>query len=251
MGWAVPAFAHLPLIVGADGAKLSKRHGAQSVGEFAELGYLPEALRNYLARLGWGHGDDEIFSDEQAIAWFDLKDVVRAAAKLDLTKLAHINNYYIRRADDARLADLVLDVLRRRDVDLPPDDNARLVAAVPLVKDGAKTIVDLADMTMFALKTRPLTLDEKTKAALSPETRDLLGRLARDLAGETDWVASTLSVRLRRFADAEGVGLGRIGPALRGVLSGGAPAPDLAGALTALGREESLGRIEDALSRSG
>jgi glutamyl-tRNA synthetase len=251
MGWTTPAFAHLPLIVGPDGAKLSKRHGAQSVGEFAELGYLPEALRNYLARLGWGHGDEEIFSDEQAVAWFDLKDVVRAAARLDLTKLAHINNHYIRVADNGRLADLVLDVLGRRNVALPPGARSRLLAAIPTVKDGAKTIADLADLTEFSLKARPLELDQKTIDVLTPETRGLLERLARDFAEEASWETAPLGVRLRRFADAEGVGLGRIGPALRGVLSGGAPAPDLAGALTALGRDESLGRIEDALSRRG
>jgi glutamyl-tRNA synthetase len=249
LDWSPPAFAHLPMIHGPDGAKLSKRHGAQAVAEFADLGYLPEAMRNYLARLGWGHGDDEIFDDAQAIAWFDVADVVRAPARLDWNKLAHVNNHYIRVADDRRLAELVIDVLGRREIELPANAFARLVTAIPLVKEGARTIVDLADLTTFVLRTRPLALDDKTVAALSPETRDLLGRLGRDLAGEADWAPAGLSLRLRRFAEAEGVGLGRIGPALRGVLSGGAPAPDLAGALTALGREESLGRIQDALSR--
>jgi glutamyl-tRNA synthetase len=248
LDWPLPAFAHLPMIHGPDGAKLSKRHGAQAVTEFAELGYLPEAMRNYLARLGWGHGDDEIFDDAQAIAWFDVADVVRAPARLDWNKLAHVNNHYIRLADDARLADLVLGVLRLRDESLPPDAGEALIATIPTVKEGAKTLVDLADLTAFALKTRPLALDDKTLAALTPETRDRLGRLAADLAEEADWRALVLALRLRAFAEAEGVGLGKIGPALRGVLSGGSPAPDLAGALAALGREESLGRISDALS---
>jgi glutamyl-tRNA synthetase len=248
LDWPLPAFAHLPMIHGPDGAKLSKRHGAQAVTEFAELGYLPEAMRNYLARLGWGHGDDEIFEDAQAIAWFDVADVVRAPARLDWNKLAHVNNHYIRQADDARLADLVLGVLRRRGESLPPDARGRLIAAIPMVKEGAKTLVDLADLTAFALKTRPLALDDKTLAALTPETRDRLGRLAADFADEADWRSPGLALRLRRFAEAEGVGLGKIGPALRGALSGGSTAPDLAGALAALGREESLGRISDALS---
>ncbi len=248
LGWQAPRFAHVALVLGPDHSKLSKRHGAQSVGEFIAAGYLPEAVRNYLARLGWGHGDDEIFDDAQAIAWFDVADVVRAPARLDWNKLAHVNSHYIRQADDARLADLVLDVLRRRDESLPPDARERLIAAIPMVKEGAKTLVDLADLTAFALKTRPLALDDKTLTALTPETRDRLRRLEADLTDETDWRPPALALRLRAFAEAEGVGLGKIGPALRGGLSGGSPAPDLAGALAALGREESLGRISDALS---
>jgi glutamyl-tRNA synthetase len=248
LGYPIPAFAHLPMINGPDGAKLSKRHGSQAVGEFAELGYLPEAMRNYLARLGWGHGDDELFSDEQAIAWFDVRDVVRASARLDWAKLAHINNHYIRTADDHRLVDLVMATLRTRDLALPPDAEARLLASIPLVKDGAKTIVELADRSLFALKQRPLTLDEKGLALLTEETRALLARLAVALAEETDWTPLALTARLRAFAAAEGVGLGKFGAALRSSLSGGAPAPDLASLLTALGRTESLGRLEEALS---
>ncbi len=246
----LPAFAHLPLIHGPDGAKLSKRHGAQAVGEFADMGYLPEAMRNYLARLGWGHGDDEIFTDAQAIAWFDVQDVVRAPARLDWSKLAHINNHYIRGADDGRLARLVLAVLATRGVDLPADAEARLFGAVPLVKEGAKTIPDLADLTLFAVKQRPLTLDDKALALLTQETRALLEHLGAALALETEWTPSGLEARLRAFTASQGVGLGKFGAALRATLSGGASAPDLAGALTALGRPESLGRIEDALSRA-
>jgi glutamyl-tRNA synthetase len=190
MGWEVPAFAHLPMIHGEDGAKLSKRHGAQAVGEFAEMGYLPEAMRNYLARLGWGHGDDELFSDAQAIEWFDVRDVVRAPARLDWAKLGHVNNHYLRGADD-----------------------------------------------------------EKSLALLTPDTRARLSRLAAHLAGEDDWTPDALLSRLRSFAEIDGVGLGKFGGPLRAVLSGGLPAPDLASALTALGKTESLGRIEDALSR--
>ncbi|HVY34560.1 MAG TPA: glutamate--tRNA ligase, partial [Caulobacteraceae bacterium] len=161
-----PAFAHIPLIHGPDGAKLSKRHGAQAVGEFADMGYLPEAMRNYLARLGWGHGDDEIFSDEQAIAWFDVADVVRAPARLDWAKLNHVNAHYIRRADDNRLAVLTAEVHAGRGVNLREDPLPRLQAAIPLVKEGAKTVLELADLTLFALKSRPLALDPKTQGLL-------------------------------------------------------------------------------------
>jgi glutamyl-tRNA synthetase len=250
MGWDKPAFAHLPLIHGPDGAKLSKRHGAQAVGEFAEMGYLPEAMRNYLARLGWGHGDDEIFSDEQAIAWFDVKDVVKAPARLDWSKLGFINNHYIRAADDARLIQMVVDIHAGRGVHVDAAHVPALSRAVPLVKDGAKTLLDLADLTLFTLKGRPLALDDKTQGLLTPETRDRLGRLSASLADGPDWSVAALNLALRAFSEAEGVGIGKFGPALRGVLSGGAAAPDLASALAALGEQESLGRIEDALSQA-
>ena len=247
LGWRLPAFAHLPLILGKDGAKLSKRHGAQSVGEFKAMGYLPEALRNYLAKLGWGHGDDELFSDAQAIEWFDVADVVKAGAKLDWDKLNFVNNHYIRQADLARLTRLTAEVLHERGVAI---DETVLARTVPLVRDGAKTLQELADLTLFALKTRPLVLDEKTLGQLNDETRARLSRLRDRLADHVDWTHAALAQSLREFADADGVGMGKFGPALRGVLSGGAAAPDLASALTALARDESLGRIDDALSQS-
>ena len=246
----LPAFAHLPMIHGPDGAKLSKRHGSQAVGEFAEMGYLPEAMRNYLARLGWGHGDDELFSDEDAIAWFDVRDVVRAPARLDWAKLNHINNHYIRRAADGRLTDLVTEDLKTRSFDFPSDAQARLLAVIPMVKDGAKTIRELSDLSVFALKQRPLELDPKGLTLLTDEVRALLARLAAALGSQCDWAPAALASALRDFAASEGVGLGKFGASLRAVLSGGSPAPDLAGALAALGKHESLGRLEDALSQS-
>ncbi len=182
LGWPVPIFAHLPLILGKDGGKLSKRHGAQSVGEFREMGYLPEALRNYLAKLGWGHGDDEIFSDEQAIAWFDLPDVVKAPARLDWDKLAFVNNHYLRNADDSRLLGLAVEAHVGRGVIIDDDGRAALGRAIPLVKEGAKTILELADLTVFVLERRPLTLPEKTLALLDETTRQRLSRLAASLA---------------------------------------------------------------------
>ena len=248
LGWDVPAFAHLPLIHGPDGAKLSKRHGAQAVGEFADLGYLPEALRNYLARLGWGHGDDEIFTDDQAEAWFDVADVVKAPARLDWAKLNHINQHYIRGADDQRLAALALEVHKSRGVHIAADHLATLPLVVALVKEGAQTIPQLADLTLFALKSRPLELDAKTKTHLTEETLGRMQRLRNRIATST-WTVAALEPEIRAFAESEGVGLGKIGPALRGILSGGAPAPDLASTLTALGRDEALGRIDDALSQ--
>ena len=249
LDWEVPAFAHMPLIHGPDGAKLSKRHGAQAVGEFADMGYLPEAMRNYLARLGWGHGDDEIFSDEQAIAWFDVKDVGSSPARLDWAKLGHVNNHYIRLADDDRLTALVVELMGAQGQVVDPAAQARLRQAIPLVKEGAKTLLELPTLAGFALKTRPFELDAKTIDLLSGEGRERLGRLRQRLGDAATWEKDALDEALRGFAADEGVGLGKVGPMLRGVLSGGAGAPDLASTLFALRREEALARIDDALSR--
>jgi glutamyl-tRNA synthetase len=248
MGWDTPVWGHLPLIHGPDGAKLSKRHGAQAVGEFADMGYLPEAMRNYLAKLGWGHGDDEIFADEQAIAWFDIKDVVGAPARLDWAKLNHLNNHYIRQADVGRLTQLVAEAHRSRDWPSRSADLPVLERTVPLVRDGAKTLLDLADATVFVLKRRPLELPEKAQALLNEETCARLSRLRDRLAAHNAWDVASLEAGIRGFAESEGVGIGKFGPALRAVLAGGSPAPDLAGALVALGKDESLARLDDVLS---
>jgi len=249
MDWTVPAFGHLPLIHGPDGAKLSKRHGAQAVGEFADMGYLPEGLRNYLARLGWGHGDDEIFSDAEAAAWFDVKDVVKAPARLDWPKLNHINQQYIREADDTRLANLVADVYAKRGAALEADKIAKLPAVIALVKDGAQTLLELADMTVFATRARPFDLEEKTRKLLTEETVARLSRLQAKVAAEEPWTKPGLEQSIRDFAESEGVGIGKFGQALRGALSGGAPAPDLASTLLALGKPEAIARLEEALSQ--
>ena len=249
MGWDTPVFGHLPLIMGNDGQKLSKRHGAQSVGEFRDMGYLPEAVRNYLARLGWGHGDDEIFSDAQAVEWFDVKDVTKAPARFDFAKLNAVNAHYIRAADDDRLAALVTESLTRKDEPLAAEDEPRLRRALPLVKDGAKTLVDIPALASFVLKRRPLHLDEKTVARLSADAKGRLKRLHDRLAGAQTWEVEALDQLLRGFIADEGIGFGEIGPLLRGVLTGGTQAPDLASTLFALQRNEALGRIDDALSR--
>jgi len=212
------------------------------------MGYLPEAMRNYLAKLGWGHGDDEIFSDEQAKAWFDIKDVVSAPARLDWDKLNHVNNHYLRQADVARLAGLVGAILKTRDWTLSDDDRQVLARTIPLVRDGAQTLLELADACVFAIRKRPLELPEKAKGLLTEETRGRLARLAEHLRATEAWQVGELESLIRGFAEAEGVGIGKFGPALRATLSGGSPAPDLAGALVAIGREESLARVEDALS---
>ena len=249
MGWTVPTFGHLPLILGDDGAKMSKRHGAQSVGELRQLGYLPEALRNYLARLGWGHGDDEIFSIEQAIEWFDVGDVTKAGARFDFTKLNSINAHYIRVADDGRIYDLIMALLTERGETPSAAAAEGLRRAIPFVKDGAKTLLDLPNLASFSMMQRPIHLDEKTRARLSEDAVARLERLRGRLGGQNEWTVAGLDELLKGFVADEGVKFGEIGPLLRGVLTGGNAAPDLASTLFALQREEALGRMDDALSR--
>jgi glutamyl-tRNA synthetase len=248
LGWDLPSFAHIPLIHGPDGKKLSKRHGAAAVGEYAALGYLPEAMRNYLARLGWSHGDDELFSDEQAIAWFDIKDANKGAAQLDFAKLNSVNAHYLKLADDKRLTGLVAEVFASRGAALTPARLERLGAAMPFLKERGKTLLEVADAAAFLFLVRPITIGEKPAAQLTPEAMDRLARL-RLLLGPAEWAAPDLDALIKSFAESEGVGLGKIGPPLRAALTGGLPAPDLGATLELLGRDESLGRVDDALSR--
>lgn len=248
LGWERPAFAHVPLIHGPDGAKLSKRHGAQATAEYAELGYLPEAMRNYLARLGWSHGDDEIFDDAQAQAWFDVADVGRAPARLDFDKLASVNAHYIRQVDDERLAVLTAEAYARAGEPLDDAQRRRMADAIPHVKARANTILQLVEQTRFATRERPVPLDGKARTALTDETTARLLRLRDRLASQTDWSEEALEPLLKAFAADEGVGFGKFGPPLRAILTGGAVSPDLHKILAALGRDEALGRMGDALS---
>ncbi|NBB53205.1 glutamate--tRNA ligase [Rhizobium sp. CRIBSB] len=250
LGWTRPTFAHIPLIHGPDGAKLSKRHGAQAVHEYADMGYLPEAMRNYLARLGWAHGDDELFNDEQARDWFDLTGVGKAPARLDFDKLAHVNAHWIRLADDDRLAKLTLDVAMSRGHALAPDDEARLLRAMPFVKDRAKSTLELADQVAFALLVRPLAIPEKGQALLAGESGKRIARLRDRLILFQSWDVFALEAELKAFAEEEAVGFGKIGPPLRAALAGAAGSPDIARTLAALGRDESLGRLNDALQQT-
>ena len=247
MDWTLPTFAHIPLIHGPDGAKLSKRHGAQAVHEYAEMGYLPEAMRNYLTRLGWAHGDDELFSDAQALEWFDFDGVGKAPARLDFDKLAHVNAHWIRLTDDERLAKLTLDIHLSRGHSLSEHDESRLAQAMPFIKDRAKTTLELADQTAFVLKIRPLVIDERGRTQLADEAGERIGRLRARLALFESWDVFALEAELKVFAEEEAVGFGKIGPPARVALTGDHSAPDIARILAALGREESLRRLDDAL----
>ena len=240
MGWETPRFAHIPLIHGPDGAKLSKRHGASSVLEFREAGYLPEAVCNYLLRLGWGHGDAEVLSRDEAIRLFDLGGVGRAASRMDYAKLLNLNGIWLRQADDSRL---VRETCERLGVPANGPPAARIAALMPGLKDRARTHVELADSARFLIE-RPAP-DAKAAALLTPEARTMLAGLAPRLA-ETDFTAPALDTALRRFAEATGRKLGQVAQPLRAALTGSTTSPPIDATLAALGREESLSRLANA-----
>ncbi|HEX4185832.1 MAG TPA: glutamate--tRNA ligase family protein, partial [Stellaceae bacterium] len=248
---AVPEFAHVPLIHGPDGAKLSKRHGDLGVDAYRELGYLPEALRNYLLRLGWSHGDDEIISTEQAIEWFDIDAVGRAPARFDFAKLDNLNGHYIRAADDESLVALVTSRLEKlvgkplTDIDL-----GRLREAMPELKLRPKTLVELAANARFLVAPRPIRPDDKAAKLLTPDARRLLAELLERFDG-VEWQAERLEDQVRAFADQKGTKLGSIAQPLRAALTGSLASPSIFVVMKILGREESLGRIADAAGSTG
>lgn len=250
LDWRVPDWAHIPLIHGPDGAKLSKRHGALGVEAYRAMGYLPEALRNYLARLGWAHGDDEIFSTEQAVAWFGLDGIGRSPARFDFAKLESINGHYIREAEDERLLDAMTAILPEIEGGpsfaerLDEEGRQRLIAAMPGLKQRANTLVALVESSRFLLADRPLPLDEKAEKLLDDEARHLIGDLVPEL-GRTEWVVPKLEETVRAFAEARDLKLGKVAQPLRAALTGQAQSPGIFDVLHVLGREESLGRLED------
>ncbi len=241
MGWQPPRFGHIPLIHGPDGAKLSKRHGALGVEAYRDMGLLPEAMRNYLLRLGWSHGDDEIISTEQACQWFDLEHVGRSPARFDMTKLTALNGHYLREADDARLVDLIApeaDALGR----------ARLTAGMAGLKERAKTLLDLADSAGFYLAARPLTQDDKAKKLLDDGGRADLAAFRAKLAAVAEWTRADLEEAARLHAEASGLKLGKVAQPLRAALTGSTVSPPVFDVMEILGRDEALGRIDDVLS---
>ena len=246
-GWTPLDFAHIPLIHGPDGAKLSKRHGALGVDAYREMGYLPEAMRNYLLRLGWAHGDDEIISTEQAIQWFTLNAVGRSPARFDFAKLNSLNAYYIRSATDDRLLELILTRLERRLGHMPDAiGRDRLLRGMPGLKARAKTLEELAQGAMFYVRPRPLPLDEKAAGLLAPGTRVRLGRLAGGLSDLDEWAPAALEKRVRKFAEAESIKLGDIAQPLRAALTGATTSPGIFEVMVVLGRDETLSRLADA-----
>jgi len=246
MGWPEPVYAHVPMIHGHDGGKLSKRHGAVGVEHYRdELGILPEALSNYLLRLGWGHGDNEIISREQATEWFDLAGVGKSPSRFDLKKLENLNGHYIRTAANARLAELVTP---RLGFDLTSQQAEMLQRSMESLKPRAANLVDLASGAAFLFRTRPLEMDGDAASILTGDTPALLGRLHTALDAVDRWDAEALEDAVRRVADDAGIKLGQVAQPLRAALTGRKTSPGIFDVLELLGREESLGRIADQMA---
>ncbi|MDV6226751.1 glutamate--tRNA ligase [Nitratireductor aquimarinus] len=251
MGWDVPVMAHIPLIHGADGAKLSKRHGALGVEAYRAMGYLPSALRNYLARLGWSHGDDEIMSDEDMIRWFDITDVNKGAARFDFQKLEALNGVHMRQMADEELLSRLVDTLPHLEGGeallsaLDEQRKAQLLAALPGLKERAKTLVELVESAAFIFDQRPLSFDEKAQQLLDENARQLLAEILPVLQNVGDWTLANIEAAVREFAEQTERKLGKVAQPLRAALTGRTTSPGIFDVLSVLGREESLARISD------
>jgi len=254
MGWNVPSMSHIPLIHGADGAKLSKRHGALGVEAYRAMGYLPEALLNYLARLGWSHGDDEVMSIKDMVAWFDIGDVNKGAARFDFAKLEALNGVHMRKMDDQALFDIFVATLPYLEggpalaAKLDDRRKAQLLAAMPGLKERAKTLVELVDGAAFLFVERPLPLDEKAAGLLNADARAILRGAHGALSSvQGDWSAASAEASIRDFAQAGGHKLGAVAQPLRAALTGRSTSPGVFDVLAVLGRQESLARIGDQI----
>ncbi|HEX8655368.1 MAG TPA: glutamate--tRNA ligase [Allosphingosinicella sp.] len=248
MGWPEPVYAHVPLIHGQDGAKLSKRHGATGVMDYEALGFLPEAVANYLLRLGWGHGDDEIIAREDAVRWFDLDGVGRSPSRFDVRKLENVNGHYIREASDGRLAGLVAPRMAAQiGRPLASEEIALLARAMPELKPRARDLNELAAGAAFLFKARPLDMDDKAAALLQGSAGDLLALVHRRLSSLPEWTQEATERAVREVAEAEGVKLGQVAQPLRAALTGRATSPGIFDVLVLIGREESLARIGDRM----
>jgi glutamyl-tRNA synthetase len=250
LGWSVPEMAHIPLIHGPDGAKLSKRHGALGVDAYRTLGFLPEALRNYLVRLGWSHGDQEIFSTDEMIQAFSLEQIGRSPARFDFAKLENLNGHYIRQSRDEDLVDAIEVILpelgpqRGLGSRLTPELRKKLLRAMPGLKERAKTLLELLDNASYLYATRPLALDDKA-AHLVADGRERLAGVIPRLAAVPEWTAGDTEAAVRSFADDHGLKLGQIAQPLRAALTGRSTSPGLFEVMAVLGREETLARLED------
>jgi glutamyl-tRNA synthetase len=251
LGWNVPIMAHIPLIHGPDGSKLSKRHGALGVDAYRAMGYLPAAMRNYLVRLGWAHGDQEIFTAEEMIAAFDLPQIGRSPARFDFAKLESLNGHYIREASDgdllAEIERLLPHVARGDEIaaKLTPQIKAKLIAAMPGLKERAKTLVELIDGARYILAERPIEIEEKAAQLLTSDARALLRELNGQLSTVDPWTAQATEQAVRTFAEDHGAKLGTVAQPLRVALTGRTTSPGIFDVLAVLGKEESLARLTD------
>jgi glutamyl-tRNA synthetase len=251
MGWQVPVMAHIPLIHGPDGSKLSKRHGALGVDAYRAMGYLPVAMRNYLVRLGWAHGDQEIFSTEQMVAAFDLPAIGRSPARFDFAKLENLNAHYMRATTDIDLVAAMEQILplvaggNELASKMTPTLRTKLIAAMPALKERAKTLIELFEASRFIWTSRPLTLDEAAKAVLTPQAVESLGALLPRLETVQDWAPASTEAVLRAYAEEAGLKLGAIAQPLRAALTGKTTSPPIFDVLGVLGKDESVARLRD------
>ncbi len=247
MGWEIPRFAHIPLIHGADGAKLSKRHGALGVAEYRKMGFLPAAMRNYLLRLGWGHGDVDIISTADAVKLFEIADIGRSPSRFDLAKLTNMNGHYIRAADDAALAAAAEPFIAEKlDRALTPAQRERLGRGMAGLKQRAKTLVELADAALFYCRERPIPVADKARALLDGAGREHIGALAAAFGALGDWNEAAIEAAMRDHIERRGARMGDVAQPLRAALTGQTQSPGLFEVMAALGRDETLGRLADA-----
>ena len=251
LGWNAPRFAHIPLIHGPDGSKLSKRHGALGVDAYRAMGYLPAAMRNYLVRLGWAHGDQEIFSDEEMIAVFDLPAIGRSPARFDFAKLENLNGHYIRQSADSDLVaalEALLPHIAGGDslaARMTPALRGKLIAALPGLKERAKTLVELFESSRFIWADRPIEINDQARALLTPQAKASIGALLPELQALPDWTAPAVETVVRGFVERSGAKLGAVAQPLRAALTGRTTSPPIFDVLAVLGREESLARLAD------
>ena len=250
--WDLPVYAHVSLIHGPDGAKMSKRHGATSVTEYRDMGYLPQAMRNYLARLGWSHGDEEFFTDAQMIEWFGLDAVGKSAARFDFKKLEHLNGQHIRQTPDAELMALLDQLIESGKIaPVSPEKRGALQDAMPGLKERAKTLLELSDLAYYITADRPLKLDEKASKLINSETVSVLSRLTERLRNASEWSAGITEEIVRDTAEAEGLKLGKLAQPLRAALTGRAVSPSVFDVMVTLGQQETLARLGDAIGDAG
>lgn len=246
MGWKEPVYAHIPLIHGNDGAKLSKRHGALGVDAYRDMGIMADAMFNYLLRLGWGHGDDEIISRAQAIEWFDLSGVGKSPSRFDAKKLQNLNGQYIRDADDNALVELTVPWIEKELVIiLSPAQRELLAKAMPVLKSRAKNLIELASNSLFLYKNRPLDLDEKAQVLLDADARQLLASIHSALIDLDDWTIVATEEKVKAIAEAAELGLGKLAQPMRAALTGSTSSPGIFDVLILLGKKESLNRLAD------
>jgi glutamyl-tRNA synthetase len=256
LGWVVPEMAHIPLIHGPDGSKLSKRHGALGVDAYRAMGYLPAAMRNYLVRLGWSHGDQEIFTTDEMIAAFDLAHIGRSPARFDFAKLENLNGHYIRGTSDRDLVTALEEVLPHIQggdalaAKLTPALREQLAAAMPGLKERAKTLVELFEASRFIWADRPLAMNDQARAVLTPEAATNLAAVLSDLEALAGWEAPAIESAVRSYAERAGLKLGQVAQPLRAALTGKTTSPPIFDVLTVLGRDESLARLRDQAAQS-